>query len=206
MPQMKDRAAPYTTAVTLNLTTVHALIDGLAHIGIVWNPVPFDPESPLESNGLYAWATPKMAAIYIGIGERGNSKGLKERLLYEIDGVQGAYVHGHALAIKRLNLATELVTPYAGDLYFNYDLDSTWVDNADNWSERGRTTVKNLIQSIQTGERSIYRVAEKFCIRLSIHMGDTGAPVNATHKSGWKNGSAEEVAAELVAAKLRGEI
>lgn len=199
---MAQRTAP----VTLNLVTIEALREGLAVVGIGWDPVPFDAMNPPRTNGLYAWATNQGAVIYLGVGERAGGNGLAVRLADEIKWAQSDNIHGHALAVTRLGGQGVKVVPHGGDIVALEAFDDSWIKNAI-WSDKRKESALSYVNDMREPS---YRKVEQFSIRLSMHLGDVGAPVNSQHKSAWGiskgPGSAADNAAEIVAARLGGHI
>src|SRR5689334_21802352 len=83
-------------------------------------------------------------------------------------------------------------TPTASLTWLNGNLDG----------EDGPKGVEKIHQYLATTK--LLRAAEGIAIRLAMHLGDTGAPVNSVGTSAWATNRAEDWAAYAVARRLRG--
>ena len=170
---------PFTAPVTLHLTTIDGISAGLAAYGLLWKPRPFDIDNPPQTNGLYAWATDNRAVIYLGVGINANGAGLATRIKTEIGWANAQNVHGHALAVTGLGRRGITVQPYAGEVTVDPAFEPTSIGNED-WADI--VHVRDAL--IAMGESPI-KGAEKLAVRLSMHLGDIGVPVNSQFKSAW---------------------
>ncbi len=197
----------FTAPVTLRLATINGIAAGLREIGATWDPQPFALDNPPQTNGLYAWATNDGAIIYLGIGVRATGDGLAKRISFEDGAATAEYIHGHRLAITRLTKQGVRVRPYAGDVEVKEEFNGAWIREAD-WGDENKEHALWVAADIKANP---YKQAEKFAIRLSMHLGDIGSPVNSQHKSAWAFGKSSAVgfsdtAAEMVAARLAGKL
>ena len=193
---------PFTAPVTLHLATIDGISAGLAAYGILWDPQPFDIENPPQTNGLYAWATDNRAVIYLGVGERASGDGLATRVMTEIGWANAANVHGHALAVTGLGRRGVTVQPYAGEVTVDPDFDQTRIETHQDWAD-----IEHVMNAFRASREAPVKEAEKLAVRLSVHLGDIGVPVNSQYKGAWgpKVGSSiygVDAAAELAKARL----
>lgn len=155
-----------TRKVELNLTTITAIKKGLEAVGIDWE---YAEGISDNTNILYSWymgeESDSGAALYIGIDESKNGT----RLRTETSLIKDDYIHAHALAMLRnkAKCVSGPLTYQPGKL--------SWVTN--DWLLPRAEAVLNDLPTVQ--------FAEKFAIRLSIHLGDFGVPVNSKEKSAW---------------------
>jgi len=186
---------PHLTApVTLQLATARAVQLGLTMFGIEW----IDPRKVLPgetststASGLYAWVDgvgapglPDADAIadldrpvlYWGIGED-KKKGVRGRLANEWSWIGEAAGHGHGRAMHRRR-----AFPLVGPVTFKQGQDRSGLYAALN--ENAAEAEEAVLDWLGNGP-SPEQVAERLAIRLSIHLGDTGAPVQSTYAGAW---------------------
>lgn len=192
---------PFTAPVTLHLTTIDGIVAGLAAYGILWDPQPFDIENPPKTNGLYAWATDNRAVIYVGVGKRISGDGLAIRVNSEIGWATPENVHAHALAVTGLARRGITVRPYAGAVTVDPNFDPTTID-AEDWTDK--QYVLNAVAALLADP---IKEAERLAVRLTVHLGDIGVPLNSQYKGAWgsKPGSSTygaDAAAEMAKARL----
>lgn len=160
------------------LATPETLAAGLALVGAQW-AVTEDPAG--HERGLYASVSGRgrtqatqSGVLYIGIA---NGKGgLKQRTGYE-ESVRGGE-HAHGMAIERNNARV-----VAGPVTY-VDADLSWIRELIEAKELDPRAEKIITD--WCADRTLPTV-EEVAIRLAIHLGDTGAPVNSSRAGGWAN-------------------
>jgi hypothetical protein len=130
--------------------------------------------------------------LYIGIGT--GADGWVGRIRREHGWVGPSAEHGHGMAMYR----TKAIV-IGGPVGYEPD-PLAWLSGVD-LPDKGRQIIKNYLATV--GAQSPVAAAEKIAIRLAIHIGDTGAPVNSSGAGGWANDRAEDWAAYAVAKLLR---
>lgn len=116
--------------------------------------------------------------LYVGVGR--GAGGAAERLRREQSWVTSG-VHGHGRAARRL-----AAVPLGGPVV-RVPVDLSWLPDVVPDAAAMRT------EQWLMGERDAPHVAEAVAIRLSLHLGDVAAPVNAT--TAWNTDSAADWAA-----------
>jgi hypothetical protein len=199
----------FTAPITLELITPRGVIAGLEVLGVFWKPVPLDQSSLQFDAGLYAWVDGVGARsetgdlelasdlldrpiLYKGIGE--GELGVGGRLVKELGWIRPDAEHGHGRAMSTRNASAVVgpLEPAENDLAWLPDVVTTYGEAIiRQWLEESRETPKQLI-----------RTAEKIAIRLGIHMGDTGAPVQSQHAGAWGTDAPHDWAAFAAARYL----
>lgn len=171
-----------TAKTELNLATPDDISEGLRRIGVSWNP---SPHSGKSHDSLYSWVAGESQAgavqrgvIYIGID--GSTTGGR---VADEHGWRSEGIHAHGLALARTH-AIAVLSPVVLQ-------DADRVDEA--WSvlsarsvaypgevEHGRAWFDEAI-----AEGKLLGACEKFAIRLTVHLGDVGVPVNSQYKNAW---------------------
>ena len=92
--------------------------------------------------------------------------------------------HGHGIAYYRNTATTVLgpVSPPPGQV------DLAWLDSL-GLSDRAPEQIGLVLDKLRSDDRSRALAAETFAIRLSIHAGWVGTPVNSMHAGAWANDS-----------------
>lgn len=168
--------------VTLRLATVAALVDGLSHLGLRWEPVPLYPlaspadDDPAWQPGLYVWTVGDLGSpppksnlagwrdagvLYIGVGE--GKQGVQGRVGYEqsVSGADAEHFHGRAMHLLG-------ASPMGGPVErIEVDLDwlSGWV------AEEGRCDLAGEGQGRRSPPRHHQKVAE---VRRAAAAGGRG--------------------------------
>ena len=187
------RPSTLLSATTLQLVTPLTIQAGLRLIGVKWD-VTTDVTS---GRGLYCWvhgATPGDAltsgVLYIGIAE--GMGGLQKRTVYEESGRGGEHAHG--LALERTQARVVM-----GGVDTAVAVDLEWVDDLianGLLSPNARAHMNAWRKNRPTKE------VEEVAIRLAIHLGDTGAPVNSFHAGAWRNDRPADWVAFAIAREL----
>ena len=191
-----------TAPLTIELMTVRTLRRALSHVGWLWTPVPWVASASTRGH-LYTWVAGPASqledrgSLYIGIDE--STRG--DRLSREYAMATEEYVHGHALAVLRNGAKA------ASGLLAQREVDLRWALGL-----RSPDCVARLFDewiALRAGLRPL-RLAEQFAVRCSLHLGDTGAPVNSQYKGAWASTSSEASTvnrlAELIAEHLRTDV
>lgn len=203
-----------TAPLTLNLMTLDGLREGLAMLGVSWKPVVYEHANPPLTNGLYAWATTEGVVLNIGTAWHRDGLGLAMAIPAQIAAAwQDTWGHGHAVALQRLKARGIDVHPYVGGLESADVFDPAWLEVfvgqlGPEFIPKYRT---DMLKAAKRLRAEPYEHAERFAVRLSMHLGDTGAPLNHTYKNAWSSGKkalsqALDAVANIVAARLRGEL
>ncbi|MCP2342031.1 hypothetical protein [Actinomadura rupiterrae] len=183
-------------------------MDGFRLLGFDWSPVPFGESSLTIESGLYAWvdgrgiamdsASPEppedpldRGVLYWGIG-KGN-EGVLGRLHDEVKWVTDDATHGHGMAMHA-RLASPVVGPVSRD--DGYDI--SWIDQL--LTEHGAQQVRLWLGDASLG---VVQKAEQLAIRLVLHLGDVGAPVQSLFSGAWANDHAADWAAWGISQRLR---
>jgi hypothetical protein len=196
--------------VQLRLLTPAAAVEAFKLVGLNWNPTAvevtktggedgykpeFSDRNPrISTAGLYAWTVPTGrddhdfmtgGIIYWGVGHD-----LDKRLASELKGVAAAYVHGHGMASHRTG-----ARPVRGEVDYNTNFDDyKWVravtdqfasiGDEDETYERYWTYLQRFANDLRNANTRGPTI-EKFGVRLSMHVGDVGAPVQSQHAGAW---------------------
>lgn len=198
-------ASPALTApATLNLTTTETAMRGLALIKASWNPRPYAPHDDGQDHGLYSWAltghpatipTRQMPVLYWGSGiGAGGSAG---RLQEEHGWIGADAWHGHGISTHRVGAA-----PLHGPVSFTPPPPQEWFEAAlpPQWAEFGAKAARDFLVDDNINPTL---KAEKIVIRLSIHVGDVGAPLNSRGAGAWATNAPEDWVAIVLSARLR---
>lgn len=160
------------------LATPETLAEGLAFVRAQW-AVAEDPAR--QERGLYAWTSgrarteaTRSGVLYIGIAN--GEGGLKQRTGYEESGRGGEHAHGTAIERNDARVV-------AGPVTYE-DADLSWVQALIEAKELAPRAEKIIAD--WCADRTLPAV-EEVAIRLAIHLGDTGAPVNSSHAGSWAN-------------------
>jgi hypothetical protein len=189
-------AAPLTALAALQLTTPAALSEGLRLLGLMWEPAPWDASTGDTAPGMYAWVIPThpddlvhCPAVYLGIGER--DVGWRARVRDEESWRSGDHAHG--IAIRRTNAKA------VGGPIHRTEPEMGWLPGIVT-DEGVKTLVAYLHDEVAAAP---LRTAEAIAIRMAIHLGDTGSPVNSTQGGAWNNNSGQDWAGYAAARRLR---
>lgn len=166
-----------TSPVTLNLMTPVAMRAGLKLVGFEWNYQVWDTVTkPATIDHLYFWGkgeTPDtLGATYIGIDESEDG----HRVRFEYNSATTDYIHAHARAVVRTGSTT---------------VSAPLIKHAPDLSWAHETKTEKYVEALAAKWQHLYdterplRLTEQFAIRLSVHLGDTGVPVNSEHKGAW---------------------
>lgn len=191
--------SPGLARVSLSLATPQLLSDCLALYGFRWSP-----EEPTETRttdaGMYAWVDGKgglppmnSGVIYVGTGE--GTGGVWGRLENEVSWRGGDHAHG--LAIERLR-----ATPLGGPV-LRGSMNLGFLDDLVRLSRLkpgGPELIRKWICEDRT--RDIRKV-ENLAVRLCIHLGDVGSPVNSQWAGAWANDTGADWAAFAAVEQLR---
>lgn len=170
------------------------------------------PASALRhEHGLYAWVDGRGAycqcgcghislsgdllnrgILYNGVGE--STSGVIGRVSRETGFIGETSDHGHGMAMFR-----RLGVPVVGDVT-QVPTDVSWIDTQ--IRPDGAEIARTWLAHVTTHRQTLVK-AEHLAIRICIHAGDVGAPVNSTHAGAWENNHAADWAAFAVAAQLR---
>ncbi|WP_277958854.1 hypothetical protein [Frigoribacterium faeni] len=198
-PEESDELAPPSTLLsetTLRLITPLTLQAGLRLIGVAWN---VSDKEVAGSAGLYCWVHGardgdplRSGVLYIGIAD--GKGGLKARTTDEESWRGGDHAHG--IALERTHAAV-----VAGSVKTDVDVDVDlgWVDDLIS-DGRLSPTARPFVDEWRE-ERALKEV-EEVAIRLAIHLGDTGAPVNSFHAGAWRNDRPADWVAFAIAREL----
>ena len=186
--------APLTASTSLRLATPSALSRGLALAGLVWDPIPWESELPGQP-GLYAWVAPLEATaltacpvLYIGIGEDWVAR-VQEEQTWSTD----EYIHGHGMMVNRTG-AKAVGGPVSSG---NYDLEAL----LSGLSPKGYGKVNSFFDK-GVPEPYLHH-AEHVAVRMAMHLGDVGAPVNSQYKGAWASSKSEDWVAYAASEALR---
>ena len=187
---------PLTAPATLRLATPAAIAEGLGLLGIRWRPRPWTPALRTTDPGMYVWVIPDgdqdlnhRASLYIGIGERADG-GWPRRVADETR--WRGNDHAHGIAIGRTK-----AQPVGGRVDFT-DGDLSWLPEV--ISDEGVGVLTAYLTQARAG--ASLRAVEAIAIRMSIHLGDTVTPVNATHAGSWRTDSGQDWAGYAAARRL----
>lgn len=176
-----------TVPTLLNLTTAEEIQRALAFVGIQWAP----SESPNGESGLlYAWGIHAngsvelhdFAVLYIG-KDVSAGKRLRDELRWSGDD----YIHGHALAIQRTQMTHVSARPYCELQSLDGVKASLSQLVTDHWSasEGAQAEIESCMRALDLLHSGDLSQVEYFAIRVSIHVGDVGAPINSSGKNAW---------------------
>ncbi|MGX1668615.1 hypothetical protein [Streptomyces sp. NPDC055400] len=199
--------ATFTAPVALNLTTPRAVTLAFAELGLGWQPVPLDAANIDGQAGLYAWVdgiVDEPAAnlvdrgvLYWGIGT--GTGGVVERVRREIGYVGPGASHAHGIAVRR-----RAAVPVAAPVTVQ-DTDLGWLTSPKfDIKPEGAGIALHWLEEIKDSPLLLIKAVEHLAIRIAIHFGDTGAPVNSTHAGAWENDSSADWAAWAVVQHLAG--
>lgn len=182
--------------VPLRLLTPRLLTRGLERLGLHWSPIRYSDNAGVEAlstqPGLYTWVDNLHVAadplgqgiLYVGIGVGAN--GVAGRVRRENAGRRDG-VHAHGLMLKRRNALALL-----GGIS-DVGLESGWLDSLVANNHLNARGAENIAR--WRVETHPVACAEQFAIRLSIHLGDTVAPVNSQYARAWADDSSADWAA-----------
>lgn len=199
--------ATFTAPVALNLTTPKAVTLAFSELGLGWEPVPIDAAKVDGQAGLYAWvdglveepaADPvDRGVLYWGVGT--GAGGFAERVRREISYVGPEASHAHGIAVHR-RAAIPIAAPVTVQ-----DTDLGWLTSPSfDIEPEGAAIALHWLEEIKDNPLLLIKAVEHLAIRISIHFGDTGAPVNSTHAGAWENYSPADWAAWAVVQHLAG--
>ncbi|MCC3265907.1 hypothetical protein [Arthrobacter gengyunqii] len=203
-----------TTPFTLHLATIDGIREGLSLLGISWEPAVYDQENPPLTDGLYAWATKEGAILYLGVA-LGHGFGLVTELPLQIALIKEGrgQFHGQVRTLQRLKARGIEVLPYAGELTVDDSFDSTWLTKAGEQAFATYTPAmaREVLEAADRLRAKPYKHIERFAVRLSMHLAETGFPLNHKYKDAWNAGSSRrsqalDEAAVIVAARINGEL
>ncbi|QIK63791.1 hypothetical protein G7068_11795 [Leucobacter viscericola] len=199
-----------TVLTPLNLTTAEEIKTALEFVGIDWEP---SAQPPTVPGLLYVWgihavsgnSLEDFAVLYIGKDVTAG-----KRLEDEHSWSGDEYVHGHALAVQRTqmsplagNPSLKLAQP-AEDLRAQI---SHLVSIGMNGTANTREEVDRCLLALDLLHSLNLAIIETFAIRLSVHFGDVGAPINCSGKNAWavksKNGNPLDALAYWVSLHLK---
>jgi hypothetical protein len=196
-PEESDELAPPSTLLSetmLRLITPLTLQAGLRLIGVTWH---VRDKEVADGAGLYCWVHGarggdplRSGVLYIGIAE--GVGGLKARTTNEESWRGGDHAHGIALERTHAVVVT-------GSVKTSVDVDLGWVDDLIA-EDRLSPTARPFVDEWRV-ERT-YKEVEEVAIRLAIHLGDTGAPVNSFHAGAWRNDRPADWVAFAIAREL----
>jgi hypothetical protein len=196
-PEESDELAPPSTLLsetTLRLITPLTLQAGLRLIGVVWN---VSDKEVADGAGLYCWVHGaregdplRSGVLYIGIAE--GKGGLKTRTTDEESWRGGDHAHGIALERTHAKVVT-------GSVDTAPDVDLEWVDDL---ISDGRLSPEARAHMNAWRKKRPTKEVEEVAIRLAIHLGDTGAPVNSFHAGAWRNDRPADWVAFAIAREL----
>lgn len=196
-PEESDELAPPSmllSETTLRLMTPLTLQAGLRLIGVAWN---VSVKEVAGSAGLYCWVHGaregdplRSGVLYIGIAE--GEGGLKARTTNEESWRGGDHAHGIALERTHATVVT-------GSVKTAVAVELGWVDDL---ISDGRLSPKARPFVDEWREERAYKEVEEVAIRLAIHLGDTGAPVNSFHAGAWRNDRPADWVAFAIAREL----
>lgn len=166
----------------LNLTTPDDISEGLRRIGVSWNPSPHSGES---HDSLYSWVVGESqtgavqrGVIYIGIDNSTTGGRVSDEHSWRGEGI---HAHGLALArTKAIAVLSPVVLQDADRVDEAWSALSTRSERYPGEVERGRAWFDEAV-----AEGKLLSACEKFAIRLTVHLGDVGVPVNAQYKNAW---------------------
>jgi len=179
----------FTAPVTLRLATPRAIQKCLRALGFAWDPVPVTESTLTAEPILYAWVAGlnlglpdplNGGVLYWGIG-KGTKGGLK-RLEYEMDGLfTQEWREAHGQGMQRTQSA-----PVVGVVNLIEGADLSWMDHYldpyDSDGDAGGVAARAKEAILNSPSLS---TAERLAIRASIHIGDTGAPIQSMHAGAW---------------------
>lgn len=177
-----------TTKLNLNLTSAGDIRRALEFVGVNWDPTPVSGTQPVADGGiLYTWGVGgesinDFAVLYIGKDVR-NGERINNEITWS-DEAQNNY-HGHALAVRRTGMRVIAARP---ELLPQPALDLKSAAALSYVAEKqlaGSTDHASCTRALKALSTQGIRAFENFAIRLSIHLGDVGAPINAASKSAW---------------------
>ena len=103
--------------------------------------------------------------------------------------------------------------PYAGRLAVEDSFDSSWLTAAGEkvYDSYPPDMAREVLEAAGRLRAKPYKHAERFAVRLSMHLSETGIPLNHNYKSAWLAGrscrsQALDEAAVIVAARINGEL
>lgn len=204
-----------TAPLTLNLATIDGIREGLSLLGIKWEPAVYDQETPPLDDGLYAWAT-ENEGVVLQLGaavDHGYGLTTEVPLQIALAREDRRKFHGHARALQRLKARGVEVLPYAGELTVEDSFDISWLTAAGEevFSAYTPDMAREVLDAVARLRAKPYKHAERFAVRLSMHLAETGFPLNHTYKDAWTAGrsrrpQALDEAAVIVAARINGEL
>ncbi|MET9587127.1 hypothetical protein ABZY10_29370 [Streptomyces sp. NPDC006539] len=201
-----------TAPVTLNLTTPRTVSKAMALLGIRWMPTPVPGSALKDEHGLYTWVDGRgafcqcgcgnvtlsdnlldRAILYSGVGE--STSGVIGRVIRETSFIGEGSDHGHGMAMYHRR-----GVPVIGNVEL-IPTDLNWIDAR--IKPDGAEIARTWLTGIRTQPATLFKAAERLAIRICIHVGDVGAPVNSTHAGGWESNHGADWAAFAVAAEMR---
>jgi hypothetical protein len=195
------RASSWLAEASLNLMTPAALAHGLRLLGIEWSPAAVSAdETDDATQGLYVWvdggerndSNPTHAPI-LYIGKAAGVAGLTKRVGDERRWATDEYLHGHARAMSRRKAGV-----LGGPVAF-YGLDRSQLADVAKAFEHLSPASADAFDWLESDPSLILSRTEHIAIRLAIHLGDTGAPVNSHLAGAWDNKSVNASSADLLA-------
>lgn len=192
----------------LRLTTPTAIAYGLRLLGVEWR-VGSAARGHSTEPGLYTWVDggdgDALHAPVLYIGKAAGAAGLHRRLEDEQTWVNdGGYVHGHARAMTRRNArvvggAVALVSEEAQSFA---DVERPFMNV--------KPSPAKALEWWSVNQTDTLACAEQLAIRLAIHLGDTGAPVNSQFAGAWNTSAIKagciDMLAMLVHARMLAEL
>jgi hypothetical protein len=171
-----------TARATIDLATARTLVTALALLGLDWSPAIFDRSTSTE-RGLYVWVIGRgtanidaldRPAAYVGVGC--GAGGLRRRLTDETRWISAEAEHLHGRAMHRL-----ACTPVGGPVRATPAPDLRWLDEIQ-ITDEGRLVLRTWLAS---AEPEPDEKAERLCIRVAGHIGDTPPPLNSQFAGVW---------------------
>ncbi|MFF4507602.1 hypothetical protein [Streptomyces sp. NPDC001401] len=199
--------ATFTAPVALNLTTPRAVTLALAELGLGWEPIPLDVANNDRQAGLYAWVDGLVDELAVDLVDRGvlywgigtGAGGAVERVRREIGFVGPNATHAHGITVHR-RAAVPIAAPVTVQ-----ETDLGWLTSpAFDIKPEGAAIALHWLEEIKDSPSLLIKAVEHLAIRIAIHFGDTGAPVNSTHAGAWEDDSPADWAAWGVVQHLAG--
>jgi len=175
-----------TSSHQFRLLTPAAAQEALELFGVTWAPRLERTGEPVNGRGLYAWVKEPAdggSAEHGGVLYWGRGKNVDKRLAEERSWTDDDYVHAHGVAARRNGAVAvrDAVNPNAASgklIAARSVIASTGLDKG---------IYENAVRAFRHDvEANPEAAAERFVVRLSIHVGDIGAPINSQYASAWR--------------------
>lgn len=202
-----------TTSVLIRLATPLAVKECLGFLGFSWGPAPAAGHESTADPVLYSWVAAgsipddglvRCGAIYWGIGE-GADGGIGRLNMESADMHSTPWMHGHGMGCQRL-AARPVVGVVTRDaaILSNEGGDLDWMQDHLAFKDAKRVgpaarAFQNALTWLQDDSRSATAQAEMLAIRIAMHLGDTGAPLQSRHASAWGVDDGYDIAAYAAA-------